>query len=215
MALSLMGHEKYIWVSEFNDQATAGFLSQFRELEANPAVSVIPIYIHSYGGDAHSLLAMRDIIKSSHKPVATIAIGMAMSCGVLLLAAGTPGMRFAAPSTQLMIHEASWMSYGKAADITENAKSFERLNYMVYVNFSKDTGISVKRIQNKMKDMRNADWYLEPQEALNWGIIDQVDLPRVVDTPPVQNIVKISPYEEQNKRLKRLLKNKQYKRRGQ
>jgi ATP-dependent Clp protease protease subunit len=173
---------------------------------------VIPIYIHSYGGDAHSLLAMRDIIKSSNKPVATIAIGMAMSCGVLLLAAGTKGMRFAAPSTQLMIHEASWMSYGKAADITENAKSFERLNDMVYVNFSKDTGMPIKKILNKMKDMRNADWYLEPAEALVWGIIDSIAVPRVQDVTSSQAIIKMNPYDEQNKQLKRLLKSKNPKR---
>lgn len=197
-----MGPEKYIWISEFNDHATMAFLSQFRELEANPTVQVIPIYIHSYGGDAHSLLAMRDIIKSSHKPVSTIALGMAMSCGVLLLAAGTKGMRFAAPSTQMMVHEASWVSYGKAADISENAKSFERLNEMVYVNFSKDTGIPLSKIKNKMKDMRNADWYLEPTEAIAWGIVDQIAVPRVTDSLPSSLLVKSEPYEEQVKKKK-------------
>lgn len=204
----LMSQENYIWVSEFDEAATASFLSQFRDLEANPTVNVIPIYIHSYGGDAHSLLAMRDIIKSSHKPVATIAIGMAMSCGVLLLAAGTKSMRFAAPSTQIMIHEASWVSYGKAADITENAKSFERLNDMVYVNFSKDTGIPLFRIKKKMKDMRNADWYLEPSEALKWGIIDHVSVPRVTDSLPTTVLVRPNSYEEQVKRVKKLESNK-------
>jgi ATP-dependent Clp protease protease subunit len=197
----LVGQD-YIWVSEFTDTTTASFLSQFKYMEANPAIPVIPIYIHSYGGDAHSLLAMRDIIKSSHKPVATIALGMAMSCGVLLLAAGTKGMRFAAPSTQMMVHEASWVSYGKAADISENAKSFERLNEMVYVNFAKDTNIPLAKIKNKMKDMRNADWYLEPNEAIKWGIIDHIAVPRIAESMPTTMLIKPNPYDEKAKKSK-------------
>lgn len=203
-----VGQDNYIWISEFNETATAMFLSQFKEMELNPAVQIIPVYIHSYGGDAHSLLAIRDIIKSSHKPVATIAVGMAMSCGVLLLAAGTKGLRFAGPNTQLMIHEAASIVTGKAADISENAKSFERLNEIVYVNFSVDTGISLKKIQTKMKDMRNADWYFEPEEALKWGIIDQIGIPRVTDSMSSSVLVKPNPYSISKKAKRTVSKKK-------
>lgn len=183
LPLGLFGNKDYILVSDFDQEATAKFLSEFRELEQDPQVKIIPIYIHSYGGDAHSLLAMRDIIKSSQKPVATISIGMAMSCGVLLLAAGTPGYRFAGPNTQIMIHEASSWNFGKAADIIQGAKDFERLNDLIYINFSKDTGIPFVKIKKKMKDLLNADWIFEPKEAVELGIIDVVAVPRVIETP--------------------------------
>src|SRR5690554_4690500 len=83
-----------IWVTNFDTESVTDFYEKFVEWEANPLVETIPVYINSYGGQVFSLVAKRDLIKTSVKPVSTIAVGKAMSCGASLLAAGTKGYRF-------------------------------------------------------------------------------------------------------------------------
>lgn len=191
----------YIFVTDFDQNATNAFIDKFKQLESDPAIPIIVVYIHSYGGEAGSVVAMRDIIKSSHKPVATIALGMAFSCGSILLAAGTPGYRFAGPSTEIMIHHISAGQYGKSEELLSNAKQVERQNETVYRNMSKDIGITYEKFKKQIKELMNADWYLTPQEALEWGIIDSIGVPRFVQSGPSFSLVKPQSYEEMVKKV--------------
>src|SRR5574343_416254 len=95
-------NEISIWVTKFTDASLVHFYEKFSKLESDPSVGVILIYISSYGGSAHNMSAMRDLIKSSSKPVATVCIGKAFSSGAMLLAAGTKGLRFITESGQIM-----------------------------------------------------------------------------------------------------------------
>jgi ATP-dependent Clp protease protease subunit len=192
----------YIFVTDFDQQATNCFIEKFKQLESDPAIPIIVIYIHSYGGEASSVLAMRDIIKSSHKPVSTIAVGMAMSCGAILLASGTPGYRFAGPSTEIMVHHVAGGQYGKTEELLSSAKQSERVNEMIYRNMSKDIGISYEKFRKQIKELMNADWYLSAQEALEWGIIDAVGVPRFIQSSPSFSLVKSQPYDEKEKKAR-------------
>lgn len=173
----------FIWVDEFDGGALRHFCVKFMQLEQDPLVDVIPVYISSYGGDVNSMLAMRDIIKSSPKPVATIAIGKAMSAAACLLAAGTPGMRFAGNDTMFMIHSVSSGVGGKAAEMSEATKSTKHINNLLFGNLSKDTGIDAKDFLNHIRGLDNADWYFSVDVAKRINIIDEVCIPRCMTQP--------------------------------
>jgi ATP-dependent Clp protease protease subunit len=169
----------FVWVTKFTDASLEDFFEQFMVLEADPVVSVIPIFISSYGGLIDTLAAMRDIIKSSSKPVATIALGKAMSCGACLLAAGTPGCRFVGPNTEIMVHELSSGAVGKCSDIEQTAEDLSRANKRLLTNLAEDTGHTYEEVSKLLKQRSNTDWVLTPKEAKQFGMIDIIGIPRL------------------------------------
>jgi ATP-dependent Clp protease protease subunit len=172
---------KFVWVSEFDQLAVVQFYDTFLELEASEDLNIIPVFINSYGGEMFGLTAMRDLIKSSRKPVATIGVGMAMSCGASLLAAGTKGYRFASEDCQILIHQVSSMAAGKTADIEEAARQVKALNDKILDNLSKDTRRAKNSFERQIQSKHNADWTMNAQTAKNWGLIDHVGIPRLVN----------------------------------
>lgn len=188
--------EPYIWVNDFDEDSLSRFYKKFLELESSPLIPIIPIMISSYGGDVSVLMAMRDVIKSSTKPVATIALGKAMSSGACLLAAGTKGFRFASKDTAIMIHEVSGMTMGKATDVSEQAAIMQDLNKKLLANLAKDSGRSLKDVEKKLKIKKNADWTLTSGEAKDWGIVDHIAIPRLMFTEPGVALMKNESYEE-------------------
>jgi ATP-dependent Clp protease, protease subunit len=169
---------KKIWIIEFNSESVKEFYEQFNEWETSHLTDTIPVYVNSYGGQVHALIAMRDLIKTSIKPVSTICVGKAMSCGASLLAAGEKGMRFASPDSRILIHQVSSMTLGKASDIKADAAQIHDLNEMMLRNLAEDTGNSVQKIKKEIKGRDNTDWTLTAEEALKWGIIDGIGIPR-------------------------------------
>lgn len=188
--------DAYVWVSDFDEEALFSFYKKFLELESSPVIPVIKIIISSYGGDVSILMAMRDIIKSSTKPVATIALGKAMSSGACLLAAGTKGFRFASKETTIMIHEVSGGTMGKITDVTEHAAMMAELNKKLLANLAKDSGRSLKEVEKKLKIRKNADWSLSAAEAKDWGIVDHIAIPRLISTESQVMLMKNESYEE-------------------
>jgi ATP-dependent Clp protease, protease subunit len=173
-----------IWVTNFTTKSLKEFYAEFSKLEADPSYGVIPVIVASYGGYVNSLLAMRDIIKSSSKPVATISLGFSMSCGASLLAAGTKGYRFAAPSSEILIHDTSGSMWGKQNDMEIQHKQGLRRDKLFWGALAEDTGVSVEDFKKHLASIKNADWYLSPQEALQWGVIDFIGMPRAVQDLP-------------------------------
>ena len=169
----------HIWINDFNDDTLKYFYHKFMELESNPLIDVIPVIINSPGGEVNALLGMRDLIKSSIKPVATIAIGQAQSCGALLLASGTKGMRFVAPSVQIMVHEVSGGMMGKLQEIKVGAQVIESMNVKIMQNFAEDIGTTPEKLQKEINRRANADWHFTAAEAVKLGIADLIDIPRI------------------------------------
>lgn len=189
MAIITDSAESSIWVTEFDDGALKKFSSQFFKLEADPEIEIIPIFICSFGGSVYNCLAMRDLIKSSNKKVATIAVGKAMSAGAALLAAGTKGMRFSSPNTTIMIHEVSSGAWGKNSEIQVSAQETERVNELMLMHLSGDAGKSVEIFKKKFIKLKNADWFLTSEEALKLGIIDGIQTPRVIQELATKGLV--------------------------
>lgn len=184
---------KSIWVNEFTSIDLKDFYNKFAELENDRLVDIIPVFIDSFGGSAFSLLAMRDIIKASSKPVATICLGKAMSAGALLLAAGTRGYRFVSPDSQIMIHEVGSATFGKYTDMAADLENTKKLDKKIFENLAQDTGINVKRFLDEMHKRGNADWYLAASDAKKWGLVDFISVPKIVNREAISQFLKVKP----------------------
>lgn len=179
------GYNPYaIWVTEFEDQDLVEFYDKFMALENNPNIGIIPIFISSYGGSAYNVVSMIDLIKSCEKPVATVCVGKAFSAGALLLAAGTKGFRFMTKHSQVMLHQVSSGSHGKTSDIESDIKNISYLNSIVLRNLAGDMGIDFEKgLKQIMRDNDNADLYLNSEKCLSLGIVDAIDIPRIILQP--------------------------------
>jgi ATP-dependent Clp protease protease subunit len=170
----------YIFVTKFDEAAVSSFYKEFLTLQAKEEVKVIPVVISSYGGQVYSLLSMLDIIGSATKPVATIALGKAMSCGAVLLAAGTKGYRYAAPNADVLIHEVSSGEWGKITETTNSIKQINRLNKRLLSLLEDYSGQNKGYFDKRMKKMINVDWYLSANECKKLNLIDHVSVPALV-----------------------------------
>ena len=145
-------------------------IAQLLFLEAEDPERDISLYINSPGGSVSDGLAIYDTIQHIKPDVQTICIGMAASMAAVLLAAGTKGKRSSLPNSKIMIHQPSGGFRGTAADIEIHArevlKTREKLNQIL----AHHTGQSVDQIA---KDV-DRDHFMEPEEALKYGIIDKI-----------------------------------------
>jgi len=148
-------------------------IAQLLYLEAEDPEKDINLYINSPGGLVSAGLAVYDTMQYIKCPITTICMGMAMSFGALLLAAGTKGKRYALPRSRVMIHQPLIYGEGLSGQVTDidiEAKELFKTKEKLIEIMSKHTGQSVDRI--KQDTERN--YYMSAQEALSYGIIDEV-----------------------------------------
>jgi ATP-dependent Clp protease protease subunit len=130
----------------------------------------INLYINSPGGSVTAGLAIYDTIQYIKPDVATICMGQATSMAALLLAAGTKGKRYALPHSRVMIHQPLGGAQGQATDIGIQAKEILKIKELVHRILADHTGQSLKKIQ----DDTERDYFMDSQEALEYGLIDKV-----------------------------------------
>lgn len=130
----------------------------------------IYLYINSPGGSVTAGLAILDTMQFVKPDVSTICFGIAASMGSHLLAAGTKGKRYALPNSEVMIHQPSGGVEGKASDLEINIKQILKSRHQLNEIFAKNTGQKLAQVE---KDM-DRDFYMDPQEAKKYGIIDEV-----------------------------------------
>jgi len=156
--------------SPINDEVANVIIAQLLFLEADNPDRDINIYINSPGGGVQAGLAIYDTMQFLNAPISTICMGMAASMGAFLLAAGTKGKRRALPNARIMIHQPSGGSQGTASDIEIQAKEIlyarEQLNGLL----AKHSGQTLEQVAEDV----DRDRFMSPQEALEYGIIDQV-----------------------------------------
>ncbi len=152
------------------DQVASVICAQLLHLESvNPAKD-ISFYINSPGGVVSAGLAIYDTMQYIRAPVNTVCIGQAASMGSLLLAAGTKGKRVALPNARVMVHQPSGGAQGQASDIEIQAKEILYLRSRLNGIYEQHTGQTLEAIERKLE----RDSYLSAQEALEFGIIDEV-----------------------------------------
>jgi ATP-dependent Clp protease protease subunit len=103
-------------------------------------------------------------------PVSTICIGMAASMASVLLAAGATGKRYALPNSRIMIHQGSGGFRGSTPDVLIQVKELEDLNQRLHQILARHTGQTVRKVA---KDTER-DNFMSPEEAKDFGIIDEV-----------------------------------------
>jgi ATP-dependent Clp protease protease subunit len=165
-----------IRVTEFTEKSYGDFLTSFQQcVDAEQAI--IPISIDSYGGQVYSLLGMLELIKTSPVPVATYVSSKAMSCGAVLLSAGTPGYRFMAPTAHVLIHQVSGFAFGKVEDVEVSASHMTDLNKQLMGMLSKNCGHDAGYFSRELLKNGNADLYYSPKESVKHGIVQHVKTP--------------------------------------
>ncbi|MES1990781.1 MAG: ATP-dependent Clp protease proteolytic subunit [Pseudomonadota bacterium] len=170
--------ERIIFITgQFEDGMATVVTAQLLFLEAENPKKEIYMYINSPGGVVTSGLAIYDTMQHIRPPVATVCLGQAASMGSLILCAGEAGMRYALPSSRIMVHQPSGGFQGQATDIEIHARETllirEKLNN-IYV---KHTGQPLKKVQDALE----RDNFMSPEQAKEFGIVDHVGVARAED----------------------------------
>ena len=133
----------------------------------------ISIYINSPGGEVYAGLAIYDTIRMIRPDVRTYCVGMGASMAAVLLAAGTPGKRYALPNSRIMIHQGSAGFRGNVPDIEIAARETLTLTKTLTEILAEHSGQSF----DKVKADTQRDYYMTGQEAKDYGIVDEVLTP--------------------------------------
>ena len=157
-------------VGPVNDNVSSLITAQLLFLESENPKKEISFYINSPGGLVTSGLGIYDTMQYIKPAVSTLCIGQASSMGSFLLASGEKGKRFSLPNSRIMIHQPSAGYQGQATDIEIHAKEILSLKKRLNKIYSKHT----KKNETEIKDALERDNFMNPEEAKNFGLIDEV-----------------------------------------
>lgn len=168
---SCLLEERIIFITEeITDTLASLVVAQLLYLESQAADKDIYLYIHSPGGSVSAGLAIYDTMQFIKCDVSTICMGTAASMASLLLSAGTKGKRYCLPNAEVMIHQPLGGARGQASDIKIAAEHILNTRKRLNKILSQNTGKSCEQIS---VDTDRDNW-LSSDEALEYGIIDQV-----------------------------------------
>ncbi|HLI31939.1 MAG TPA: ATP-dependent Clp endopeptidase proteolytic subunit ClpP [Solirubrobacteraceae bacterium] len=153
-----------------DDQVANLIVAQLLHLESEDPDKDVSLYINSPGGSVYAGLAIYDTMQFIKPDVATTCVGIAMSMGALLLAAGTEGKRTALPNSKILIHQVSGGFQGQGTDIEIQARETINLKRRLEEIISQHTNQPTDKVS---KDMER-DYYMTADEAHEYGIVDQV-----------------------------------------
>ena len=157
-------------VGPVNDATANLVVAQMLFLESENPDKDIFLYINSPGGSVSAGLSIYDTMNFIKPDVSTLCMGMAASMGSFLLMAGTKGKRFALPNSRVMIHQPSGGAQGQATDIEIAAREILKTREQLNRIYADRTGQPIERIAADME----RDRWMNPAEALDYGLIDQV-----------------------------------------
>jgi len=153
-----------------NDYVSSLVCAQLLFLESENPSKDIAFYINSPGGIVSSGLAIYDTMRYIRPDVSTVCIGQAASMGSLLLCAGSKGKRYALPNSRVMVHQPSGGAQGQATDIEIQAREILKLRERLNEIYVEHTGQPLEVIEEALE----RDRFMNPQEALDFGLIDEV-----------------------------------------
>ncbi len=175
---SLLLKERIIFMgTPINDQVANVVVAQLLFLDRENPEKEISLYINCPGGEIYPGLAVYDTMQQVQAPISTIAVGWTASLGTILLAAGSKGRRYALPHATVHMHPAGGGARGYAPDVEIQARELLRMQEMLKNILSLHTGQTVERITMDF----DRDYFMNAQEAVEYGIIDEVLAPRKKD----------------------------------
>jgi ATP-dependent Clp protease, protease subunit len=152
------------------DQIANLVVAQMLHLESEDPDADIHLYINSPGGEVYAGLAIYDTIQFVRPDVTTTCVGMAMSMGAVILAAGAPGKRNALPNAKILIHQGSGGFSGQPADVEIYAREVIALKRQSEEILARHTGQPLEKVASDM----DRDYYMTAEEARAYGIVDRV-----------------------------------------
>jgi ATP-dependent Clp protease, protease subunit len=164
-------NERIIFLgTPIDDQVANLVVAQLIHLESEDPDADISLYINSPGGQVYSALAIYDTMQFVKPDVTTYCVGIAMSMGAILLAAGAPGKRTALPNSKILIHQLSGGFQGQGTDIEIQAREALDLKRRLEEILAEHTGQPLETVSHDME----RDYYLSAEEAREYGIVDEV-----------------------------------------
>ena len=160
--------------SAIDDQVANAVVAQLLFLETDNPDADINLYINSPGGSVTAGMAIFDTMNYIKCPVRTVCVGLAASMGAFLLMAGEKGKRLALPNSEVMIHQPSGGASGQATDVTIHAEWLLRTKNKMNGLMAQMTGQPLEKIALDVE----RDHFMSAQEALEYGIIDEIYQPR-------------------------------------
>ncbi len=168
---SLLLRERIVMLNmPINDQVANVVISQLLYLDREDPDKDISLYIHSPGGVVTAGLAIYDTMQLIRPDVSTICLGIAASMATILLTSGAKGKRYALPHSTIHMHQVLGGAQGQAADVVIAAKEIMRLDGIIRTIMMKHTGQTAEKLLHDM----DRDFYLDPVQAIEYGLIDQV-----------------------------------------
>lgn len=156
--------------SEVTDASASVIVAQLLFLESEDPSKDISLYINSPGGSVTAGMAIYDTMQYIKCDVSTICVGMAASMGAFLLAGGAKGKRQALPNAEIMIHQPSGGTQGKASDMLIDAEHIRKTRQKMNELLAANTGRSVEEVARDT----DRDHWLTADEAVAYGLIDSV-----------------------------------------
>ena len=169
---SRLMRDRILWVAGVvNDQMSTVVQAQLMYLDSVENRD-ITMHVDSPGGSVKSGLSMVDVMRYIKSDVATINTGMAASMGSILLSSGTKGKRSSLNFSKVMIHQVSSGGQGHVADNRISQMESEKYNYILFKMLAENSGRDFQYVL----DAARRDKWLNSQEALDFGFIDEIIL---------------------------------------
>lgn len=161
-------------VGPVDDNVANLVVAQLLFLESENPDKDIHLYINSPGGSVTAGMSIYDTMQFVRSDVSTMCIGQAASMGAFLLSAGAPGKRYSLPNSRMMIHQPSGGGRGMASDIEIQAREILLMRQRLNELLAEHTGQDVEKIALDT----DRDFWMNPEEAEGYGLIDVVQRPR-------------------------------------
>ena len=175
---SLLLRERIVFLNTpINDRVANTIIAQLLFLEREDPDKDINLYISSPGGVIRSGLAIYDTMQLINPDVATICLGMAASMGSFILAGGAKGKRYCLPNSTIHTHQAMGGAQGQASDIEIAAREIIRLERQLNTILAENTGQPYEKVAQDS----SRDFYLTAEDALEYGWIDEILIPKKQD----------------------------------
>lgn len=179
--------------SPITDEVASIVIAELIFLESEDPSKDIIMYINSPGGSVSAGLAIYDTMQYIRPDISTICVGMAASMAQVLLCAGAKGKRMGLPNSRIMMHQPSGGSQGQTTEIEIYLKEMIRMRQQLYQIISAHSGQDVEKIHRDAE----RDFWMSPQDAVDYGLIDRVlksrkeiskDLPEIPSTTGDQRV---------------------------
>ncbi|MGH9067291.1 MAG: ATP-dependent Clp protease proteolytic subunit [Acidimicrobiales bacterium] len=172
---SLLLKERIVFLGqEVDDQIANLLVAEILYLEAEDPDKDIQLYINSPGGLGYAGMAIYDVIQHVRPEVSTICVGMGMSAAAMILCGGAAGKRLALPSAKVMIHQGSAGTRGAPSDMEIQLREVLAMTKRMARIISHHSGRPLHQVERDI----DRDFYMTAQEAMAYGIVDEVISPR-------------------------------------